>query len=107
MGFPLSTKQDCAWVEDDESKNRQRKITLILPSRLVALGFHLWRTKMQLRPILAREVRVLTLGMLILMFLFIAPIRALKSYATSWMSQLFGPAVTFSVTNTNDSGAGS
>ena len=62
---------------------------------------------MQLRPIFFREVRVLTVGLLILTFLFFAPIRALKSYATSWMPQLFGPAVTFNVTNTNDSGAGS
>ena len=62
---------------------------------------------MQLRPILDKEVRVLTLGLLILMFLFIAPIRAFRSYSTSWLSQKFGPAVTFNVTNTNDSGVGS
>jgi hypothetical protein len=56
---------------------------------------------------LNRGGRAFTFTLLIVTLLLIAPAQIFLARSSAWIAQKFGPTTTFTVTNTNDSGAGS
>jgi hypothetical protein len=56
---------------------------------------------------LNRGGRAFTFTLLIVTLLLIAPVQMLVAHSSAWVAWMFGPTMTYTVTNTNDSGAGS